>query len=119
MDIEKKNPLNPAPLVYLNKNEIHRAVLRITNTGTDTIFTGAIYLTKPGESEQLLVEKTFTNGPFEEAVISETFIANIEGEYRIKGEIKDITPQDIKSPEQPKNMDIQDKIANSCNISHS
>jgi len=94
--IEGKDPLNTSPVLYLKENGIHRAILKIQNTGTDTIFTGAIYITKPGEAEQLLTEKTFTAGAFEEVVISETFLVVAPGQYQIRGQIKDITPQDTE-----------------------
>ncbi|HOK79968.1 MAG TPA: hypothetical protein PK303_06640 [bacterium] len=95
--IEGKDPLNTSPIVYLKENGVHRAMLTIQNPGIDTIFTAALYLKKPGEQEQLLTEKTFTPGPFEEVVISETFIVTEPGQYQIRGEIKDIVPQDTNA----------------------
>ena len=95
--IRSKDPLNTSPIDWLKKDEIHRVILRIQNTGKETSFTGSIYLTTPGETERLLVSKNFVASPFEEVVISETFIASSEGEYIIKGEIKDITPEDTNT----------------------
>ncbi|HOK56143.1 MAG TPA: hypothetical protein PLF90_02270, partial [bacterium] len=95
--IESKDPLNTSPVVYLKENGVHRAILKIQNTGKDTVFTASLYLKKPSGTEELLKSANFTPGAFEEVVISETFIAEVEGEYRIRGEIKDITPEDTNS----------------------
>ena len=91
----KRDPLNTSPVIWLEKDKIHRAILKIRNTGTDTIFTASIYLTKPAGPEQLLTENIFSPDAFEEVVLSETFIVEEKGTYQIRAEITDITPQDI------------------------
>jgi len=95
--IEGKDPLNTSPVQWLKKDGIHMVILRIQNTGTDTIFTCSLYITEPGQLERLLGSKNFVAEPFEEAVISETFIAGSEGQYQIRGEITNIVPGDTNS----------------------
>ncbi|MCM8805517.1 MAG: choice-of-anchor D domain-containing protein [Candidatus Omnitrophica bacterium] len=95
--IEGKDPLNTSPVQWLKKDGTHRVILRIQNTGTDTIFTCSLYITEPGQLERLLGSKNFVAEPFEEEVISETFIAGREGQYQIRGEITNIVPEDTNS----------------------
>jgi hypothetical protein len=92
--IEGKDPLNTSAVEWLKKDGVHRVILRIQNTGKETQFKGTIYLKEPGNTERILISKDFVASPFEEVVISDTFIASQEGEYQIKGEIKDIVPED-------------------------
>ena len=95
--IEGKDPLNTSPVQWLKKDGIHRVVLKIQNPGIDTIFTCSLYIREPGQTERLLVSKSFVAEPFEEVVISETFIASTEGQYEIRGEITDTVPVDTNS----------------------
>jgi len=92
--IPERDPLNTSSIVWLEERKEHRAILKIKNTGIDTIFNASLYLKKPKGEEQLLKSGYFTPGIFEEVVLSETFIVEEEGQYEIRGEIKDITPQD-------------------------
>jgi len=107
--IEGKDPLNTAPVQWLKKDGVHRVVLRILNTGTDTIFTSSLYITEPGQAEKLLVSKIFAAEAFEEVVISETFMADIEGQYQIRAEITDIVPVDTNPLNNQKTWDYQTK----------
>jgi len=109
IQIPTRDPLNTSPVVWLEKDKIHRAILKIRNTGADTIFTASIYLTKPTGSEQLLTQNTFSPDAFDEVVLSETFIVEEKGRYQIRAEITDITPQDINSLNNEKTWIYQTK----------
>ncbi len=95
--IPGRDPLNTSSIVWLEKGKEHRAILKIKNTGIDTIFNASLYLKKPKGEEQLLKSGYFTPGIFEEVVLSETFIVEEEGQYEIRGEITNITPPDTNT----------------------
>jgi len=109
IQIPTRDPLNTSPVVWLEKDKIHRAILKIRNTGADTIFTASIYLTKPTGPEQLLTQNIFSPDAFDEVVLSETFIVEEKGRYQIRAEITDITPQDINSLNNEKTWIYQTK----------
>ena len=101
--ISGKDPLNTSPVVWLSQNGLHRAVLKIRNAGTDTIFTASMYLTTPSDSEQLLATGQFTPEPFEDVLLSETFIVTAAGQYQIRAEITEIIPVDT-NPSNNQNL---------------
>ncbi|HRR96986.1 MAG TPA: choice-of-anchor D domain-containing protein, partial [Candidatus Ratteibacteria bacterium] len=87
--IPGRDPLNTAPVIWLEKDGVHRAILKIQNVGIETNFIASLYLKGPSDTEEtLLTSKVFTPEAFEEVVLSETFIAEEGGEYTIRGKIE-------------------------------
>ncbi|HRR96785.1 MAG TPA: choice-of-anchor D domain-containing protein, partial [Candidatus Ratteibacteria bacterium] len=95
--IPGRDPLNTSSIVWLEKGKEHRAILKIKNTGIDTIFNASVSLKRPQGTEEELQSGYFAAGPFEEVVLSETFIVEDEGQYQIKGVITDTTPEDTNT----------------------
>jgi len=96
------DPLNKMPVIWLEKGEVHKVILKIQNVGIETNFTASLYLKGPSDTEEtLLTSKVFTPEAFEEVVLSETFIVSEKGgEYTIRGEIEipeDATLQDTNT----------------------
>ncbi|MCM8759132.1 MAG: hypothetical protein NC906_05105, partial [Candidatus Omnitrophica bacterium] len=110
--IPNRDPLNSSPVLWLKENSVHNAVLKIKNTGTDTIFKASLYIKEPDSSQQrLLASNVFVPGPFEEVVLSETFLVATEGQYRFRAELTEITPPDENPANNEKIWTFQTKQA--------